>query len=60
LHISQEAKEGKKASEASEIKLYAQYPPVEKMDASLSTLTACEYVKILHQSFPSGGGVYSL
>lgn len=30
-----------KASEAKEIKLYAQYPPIEKMDASLSTLTNC-------------------
>ena len=33
---------GIKASESTEIKLYAQYPPIEKMDASLSTLTNCE------------------
>ena len=31
-----------KASEAKEVKLYAQMPPIEKMDASLSTLSACE------------------
>jgi dynein light chain 1 len=37
-----------KASEAKEIKLYAQYPPVEKMDASLSTLSNCEYELLLY------------
>jgi len=26
------------------VKLYQQLPPIEKMDASLSTLTSCEYV----------------
>ncbi|KAB1278295.1 Dynein light chain 1; axonemal [Camelus dromedarius] len=31
-----------KPSEAREIKLYAQIPPIEKMDASLSTLSNCE------------------
>uniref|UniRef100_A0A5K4F343 Uncharacterized protein n=1 Tax=Schistosoma mansoni TaxID=6183 RepID=A0A5K4F343_SCHMA len=38
-----EEKTGQKASEATEVKLYGQYPPIEKMDASLSTLTMCEY-----------------
>merc|ERR1711976_856972 len=31
-----------KASEGTRIEIYAQYPPVEKMDASLSTLAKCE------------------
>jgi len=31
-----------KAAECKEVKLYQQLPPIEKMDASLSTLTACE------------------
>ncbi|XP_031561683.1 dynein light chain 1, axonemal-like [Actinia tenebrosa] len=35
-----------KAGEAKEIKLYAQYPPIEKMDASLSTLTNCEKLSL--------------
>ena len=30
-----------KAAEAKAVKLYAQYPPIEKMDASLSTLSNC-------------------
>lgn len=38
----QEEKTGEKASEAKEIKLYGQIPPIEKMDAALSTLTCCE------------------
>ncbi|KAK2162555.1 hypothetical protein LSH36_96g01021 [Paralvinella palmiformis] len=37
-----EEKNGQKASEASRVDLFAQYPPIEKMDASLSTLTRCE------------------
>lgn len=28
--------------EAAEVQLYMQLPPIEKMDASLSTLAACE------------------
>ena len=28
--------------EAKEVQLYMQLPPIEKMDASLSTLAACE------------------
>ncbi|OON23568.1 leucine Rich repeat-containing domain protein, partial [Opisthorchis viverrini] len=41
-----EEKTGQKASEAKEVKLYAQYPPIEKLDASLSTLTACEKLSL--------------
>ncbi|KAF5922879.1 hypothetical protein HPG69_013224 [Diceros bicornis minor] len=37
-----EEKTSQKPSEAKEIKLYAQIPPIEKMDASLSTLANCE------------------
>ncbi len=33
-----------KAAEAEEVKLYSQMPPIEKMDASLSTLAACKWV----------------
>ena len=32
-----------KASEAEHVKLFAQIPPIEKMDASLSTLSSCKY-----------------
>lgn len=39
---AQEEKSGEKANEAKAIKLYGQIPPIEKMDASLSTLTNCE------------------
>ncbi|TPP67177.1 Dynein light chain 1 axonemal [Fasciola gigantica] len=42
----QEEKTGLKASEAKEVKLYAQYPPIEKTDASLSTLQACEKLSL--------------
>ncbi|XP_038263712.1 dynein axonemal light chain 1 isoform X1 [Dermochelys coriacea] len=41
-----EEKNGQKASEAKEVKLYAQIPPVEKMDASLSTLVNCEKLSL--------------
>ncbi|CAH8649563.1 unnamed protein product [Heterobilharzia americana] len=41
-----EEKTGLKASEATEVKLYAQYPPIEKTDASLSTLTMCEKLSL--------------
>lgn len=40
----QEEKSGEKRSEAKAVKLYGQIPPIEKMDASLSTLTNCEWV----------------
>ncbi|MED6284336.1 Dynein light chain 1, axonemal [Characodon lateralis] len=41
-----EEKTGEKTSEAKEIKLYGQIPPIEKMDASLSTLTCCEKLSL--------------
>eukprot|EP00794_Sanderia_malayensis_P020426 gene20426-22439_t len=46
-----EEKNGMKAAEAKEVKLYAQMPPIEKMDASLSTLTACEDVYLIWRIF---------
>ncbi|XP_075814637.1 dynein axonemal light chain 1-like [Microtus pennsylvanicus] len=41
-----EEKTGQRPSEAREIKLYAQIPPIEKMDASLSTLANCEKLSL--------------
>ncbi|XP_037700987.1 dynein light chain 1, axonemal-like [Choloepus didactylus] len=41
-----EEKTGQKPSEAKEIKLYAQIPPIEKMDASLSMLGNCEKLSL--------------
>ncbi|KAM4663832.1 acyl-coenzyme A thioesterase 3 isoform 3-T3 [Discoglossus pictus] len=41
-----EEKNGQKAAEAKEVKLYAQIPPIEKMDASLSTLVNCEKLSL--------------
>ncbi|XP_021102299.1 dynein light chain 1, axonemal isoform X1 [Heterocephalus glaber] len=41
-----EEKTGQRPSEAKEIKLYAQIPPIEKMDASLSTLANCEKLSL--------------
>ncbi|XP_051647558.1 dynein axonemal light chain 1 isoform X1 [Manacus candei] len=41
-----EEKNGQKASEAKEVKLYGQVPPVEKMDESLSTLVNCEKLSL--------------
>lgn len=41
-----EEKEGKKASECTYVKLIGQYPPMEKMDASLSTLACCERLSL--------------
>ena len=38
----QEEKNQQKAAEAKEVKLNGQFPPIEKMDASLSTLVNCE------------------
>ncbi|XP_038072780.1 dynein light chain 1, axonemal-like [Patiria miniata] len=35
-----------KVSEAKVVKLYFQIPPIEKMDASLSTLTSCEKLSL--------------
>ncbi|EAW81123.1 dynein axonemal light chain 1 [Homo sapiens] len=41
-----EEKTGQRPSEAKEIKLYAQIPPIEKMDASLSMLANCEKLSL--------------
>ncbi|XP_069016977.1 dynein axonemal light chain 1 [Embiotoca jacksoni] len=41
-----EEKSGEKASEAKAIKLYGQIPPIEKMDATLSTLSNCEKLSL--------------
>ncbi|AWP16996.1 putative dynein light chain 1 axonemal [Scophthalmus maximus] len=41
-----EEKSGEKASDAIAIKLYSQLPPIEKMDASLATLTNCEKLSL--------------
>lgn len=43
--FQQEEKAGEKVGEAKAVKLYGQIPPIEKMDASLSTLINCEWVK---------------
>ncbi|XP_074680349.1 dynein axonemal light chain 1 isoform X3 [Strix aluco] len=43
---SQMEKNGQKASEAKEVKLYGQIPPVERMDESLSTLVNCEKLSL--------------
>ncbi|XP_071079711.1 dynein axonemal light chain 1-like isoform X1 [Haliotis cracherodii] len=41
-----EEKTESKASESKEVKLYGQLPPIEKMDASLSTLSCCEKLSL--------------
>ncbi|XP_072313680.1 dynein axonemal light chain 1-like [Eucyclogobius newberryi] len=41
-----EEKTGEKANEAKAVKLYGQVPPIEKMDASLSTLSSCEKLSL--------------
>nr|KAF6391799.1 dynein axonemal light chain 1 [Pipistrellus kuhlii] len=41
-----EEKTSQKPSEAKEVKLYAQIPPIEKMDASLSMLANCEKLSL--------------
>ncbi|KAL8275875.1 hypothetical protein Esti_000211 [Eimeria stiedai] len=38
--------EGKAAAEAEEVRLIAQLPPLEKMDAALNTLTACRKLSL--------------
>jgi len=43
LHVHfQEEKMGENSKEAKTIKLYMQLPPIEKLDATLSTLVCCE------------------
>ncbi|KAG7465784.1 dynein light chain 1, axonemal [Megalops cyprinoides] len=44
--VKWEEKAGEKAGEAKAVKLYAQIPPIEKMDASLSTLINCERLSL--------------
>lgn len=39
-----EEKNGQSASEASEISLIFQWPPIEKMDHNLGNLSKCEFV----------------
>ncbi|XP_035666532.1 dynein light chain 1, axonemal-like [Branchiostoma floridae] len=41
-----EEKNGTKAAESTTVKLYMQIPPIEKMDASLSTLASCEMLSL--------------
>merc|ERR1712004_945188 len=41
-----EEKNGAKANEANRVELYAQIPPIEKMDASLSTMGSCERLSL--------------
>ncbi|XP_051786120.1 dynein axonemal light chain 1-like [Erpetoichthys calabaricus] len=41
-----EEKKGQKAAEAQEVALYAQFPPIEKMDASLAALVNCEKLSL--------------
>jgi len=37
---------GKKGSDATEVKLIGVYPPIEKMDSTLASLTACEKLSL--------------
>ena len=41
-----EAENGEVAAEAKVVKLYARIPSIEKMDESLNTLEACEYLSL--------------
>jgi dynein light chain 1, axonemal len=41
-----EEKNGKKAEDEEVVKLYAQLPPIEKMDDSLNTLKACKHLSL--------------
>ncbi|KAL2099007.1 hypothetical protein ACEWY4_005487 [Coilia grayii] len=44
--VKWEEKSGEKVGEAKAVKLYGQIPPIEKMDASLSTLANCEKLSL--------------
>uniref|UniRef100_A0A8C8CBR2 Dynein axonemal light chain 1 n=1 Tax=Oncorhynchus tshawytscha TaxID=74940 RepID=A0A8C8CBR2_ONCTS len=44
--VKWEEKAGEKVGEAKAVKLYGQIPPIEKMDASLSTLINCEKLSL--------------
>eukprot|EP01135_Chromosphaera_perkinsii_P001683 Nk52_evm60s208 gene=Nk52_evmTU60s208 len=39
-------KSGEQPADMTKVKLYMQIPPIEKMDASLSVLTACEHLAL--------------
>ncbi|CAF1078993.1 unnamed protein product [Adineta steineri] len=41
-----EEKTQQKPNESKEVLLYGQFPPIDKMDASISTLTACEKLSL--------------
>ncbi|CAF5120725.1 unnamed protein product [Rotaria magnacalcarata] len=41
-----EEKTQQKASDTKEVLLYGQFPPIDKMDASISTLTSCEKLSL--------------
>lgn len=41
-----EEKHGQKAADATRVELLAQIPPIEKMDAALSTLVACDRLSL--------------
>lgn len=45
--LLQEEKNGQKATEAIRMDIFGQIPPIEKMDATLSTLTKCECVSVV-------------
>ncbi|KAM6973160.1 dynein axonemal light chain 1 [Aplochiton taeniatus] len=44
--VKWEEKSGEKAGEAKAVKIFGQIPPIEKMDASLSTLISCEKLSL--------------
>ncbi|ESN94408.1 hypothetical protein HELRODRAFT_69195, partial [Helobdella robusta] len=44
--IKWEDKTGSKSSEAVKVELYASIPPIDRLDASISTLTACQQLSL--------------
>eukprot|EP00163_Fabomonas_tropica_P029729 TRINITY_DN648_c1_g1_i2.p1 TRINITY_DN648_c1_g1~~TRINITY_DN648_c1_g1_i2.p1 ORF type:complete len:153 (-),score=3.63 TRINITY_DN648_c1_g1_i2:60-518(-) len=46
LALSQEEKSGLKASETDHVKLYGMLPPIEKMDATLNTLSHVRHLSL--------------
>lgn len=46
--------------EAKHVKLYFQCPPIEKMDATLSTLTACEHLSLSSNNIDRIAGLANL
>lgn len=51
-----EKDKGETATEALTIELQFQWPPIEKMDGALSTLTNCEYVTEVPAAYDSSSG----